>query len=501
MDKIESIALGIYAGEQNGNLDPFPLVSVGEIPEHFQAVSPSIVKESRVWMITHHQNYTCYSLYSTAWQTAEGVPGQLLISLFLPIGKKLADGKSPLGILDAGMDKFSIYGVRGGQLLNGTVQSTHFATILNGCHLEDCQSVLPVMSGNTPASLCAVSLNQVDELMRYSHYASLRGISRLEIGLRCKTTISLMEEQSEDSADSLEKKTIYQSIDLFENEINENIQGGTSVKKIGGILAAVAVAIGVGYWVFFSGNSAPQEDSTEKMQENELAEEFVVDSVAVEVNEEARTMTMEVAEKENFRTELLALVNKGDLIGCRKHAGWQSVLSARERECVETVLDENRYRKYSAVIRKEIGSLLQKKRYDSWPEVMKMRDEIVRLISTLEEAPNAPEKVKVQTPKKEVPTSRPSTSGVPEWQNEIGKKAKTCPFSLRLGVQVTSISYNMSSVTCTLVYEEMSKYNITEYALEQMRSDEEKIKKEHLSGLPSSVRVNFIKKDKADRIM
>lgn len=82
----------------------------------------------------------------------------------------------------------------------------------------------------------------------------------------------------------------------------------------------------------------------------------------------------------------------------------------------------------------------------------------------------------VKTKKKEVP-SQPSTPSVPAWQNEIGKKARTCPFSLRLGVQVTSIAYNTSSVTCTLVYEEMSKYNITEYAREQMRSDEEKIKK------------------------
>lgn len=424
MKQISHIGLSIYGGVQGEKLDAVPLVSVGEIPDNFQVFSPMLVKENSSWIIYHALSYTLYALHSESVCTSDSRPGQLLICLFIPVQKKLAEGKGGLGVLDSVWNAFTLYGMRSGMFSGTPIDNAPFVKLLEQYRLEDRQTLLPAMMGNSPASFRVENLNQVDALMRYSRYDMLGTVSWLELGLHCQTTLSLPIKgegfkQADVSAKRLED-TKKESSHVF-SPLAEEKNGNILPKKKPLIFLKSIAAAGVGL----------------------MAAYFLTDMLYDNDKKEAENEVLETP-----------------------------VLPEKQAEVENTLID-------TAIIEPK-------------PSIVK---------SPVDSASFSKERVAVvKTKKKEVP-SQPSTPSVPAWQNEIGKKARTCPFSLRLGVQVTSIAYNTSSVTCTLVYEEMSKYNITEYAREQMRSDEEKIKKEHLSGLPSNVRVNFIKKDKADRIM
>ncbi len=424
MKQISHIGLSIYGGEQGEKLDTVPLVSAGETPDNFQAFSPTLVKEDSSWIIYHALSYTLYALHYESVYTPENKPGQLLVCLFIPVQKKLADGKGGLGLLDSIWNVFTIYGMRSGRYLKAPIDNTPFVKLLEQYRLEDRQTLLPVMVGDTPASFCVENLNQVDALMRYSRYDMLSSVSRLELGLHCQTTLALpIKGESSKPADTSTKiledtqKEPSQTFSPLIEEKNENVLP----KKKSLVLLKSIVGAGVGLVVaYFLTDMLYDNDKNEV--ENEVQEIPILPEKQVEV----------------------------------------------ENTLIDTV------------------------KVESKPSIVK---------SSVDSASSSQERVAViKTKKKETP-SQPSTPSVPTWQNEISKQAKACPFSLRLGVQITSITYNMSSVTCTLVYEEMSKYNITEYALEQMKSDEKEIRKEYLSGLPSNIRVTFIKKDRAGRKM
>lgn len=424
MKQISHIGLSIYGGAQGENLDAVPLVTAGEIPDNFQVFSPMLVKESSSWIIYHALSYTLYALYSEVVCTSDSKPGQLLICLFIPVQKKLADGKGGLGLLDSVWNVFALYGMRSGKLSEVPIDNAPFVKLLEQYRLEDRQTLLPAMVGSVPASFRVENLNQVDALMRYSRYDILSNVSRLELGLHCQTTLSLPikgegSRQTDVSAKILEdtKKESSHILSPLEEENNGNVLP----KKKSLILLKSIAAAGVGLVaVYFLTDML--YDNSKKETENEILE--------------------------------------------------ASALLEKPAEVETTLIDT---------------------------VIVEPKQSIAKL--PMDSTGSPKEGVAVAKAKKKEIPSRPSVPSVPSWQSEVNKEAESCPISLRLGVHVTAITCNSNTVTCTLVYEEMSKYNITEHNLEQMRSDEEKIKKDHLSGLPSNVRVNFIKKDRAGRII
>ena len=192
MQTVETLALRIYGGPLGAGLNPQALVAVGSIPDNFRPMPPTIVDESQSWMITHAQGYTSYAMYSKdGIFAADGLPGQLMIYLFLPTMKRLADGKTALGLFDSIYDNFCIQNMVGGHLPVTEVDSSPYTMLLKRYRLEDRPMQLPVMSGHEPAAYCVENRAQLDALMRHSRYNELQGVGRLELGLHCRSTIML----------------------------------------------------------------------------------------------------------------------------------------------------------------------------------------------------------------------------------------------------------------------------------------------------------------------
>lgn len=192
MQTVETLALRIYGGPLEAGLNPQALVAVGSIPDNFRPMPPTIVDESQSWMITHAQGYTSYAMYSKDnIFAADGLPGQLMIYLFLPTMKRLADGKTALGLFDSIYDNFCIQNMVGGRLPATPVDSSTYTMLLKRYRLEDRPMQLPVMSGHEPAAYCVENRAQLDALMRHSRYNELQGVGRLELGMHCRSTITL----------------------------------------------------------------------------------------------------------------------------------------------------------------------------------------------------------------------------------------------------------------------------------------------------------------------
>lgn len=127
---VANIALRIYGGSTDKGLNPQPFVTVGDVPNGFSPILPTLVDEQQVWIITHAQNYTLYTTSSKRCHTVDDQPGQMLICLFFPPQKRLANGNSPLAMLDEILDSFSVLGLREGKLLNTSIDDTQFKLIL-----------------------------------------------------------------------------------------------------------------------------------------------------------------------------------------------------------------------------------------------------------------------------------------------------------------------------------------------------------------------------------
>ena len=85
------------------------------------------------------------------------------------------------------------------------------------------------------------------------------------------------------------------------------------------------------------------------------------------------------------------------------------------------------------------------------------------------------------------------------WQQGIEERAKACPKQLRLGVRITSITYNATSVTYTIKYEELSKYNISASDKVELLEDQNNIINEIKDFVPKNIQVTVLQKDKVGR--
>ncbi len=443
-----NLSLQIYGGAAGKDLDRQPCVEVGSIPKAFSATAPVLVNEREAWMITHVQDYTLYTTSYQGFHTADNQPGHILICLFVPAQKRLADGHSPLELLEALKDTFVVQALRGGKLPQSPVDAAPYKALLDKYRLEERSILLPVMQGNAPASFCVESKKQLDAIMRHSRYPSLTSVGRLELGFSCPSTIMLT---SKGKPSSPQSTTASPNIPLQKDtplHLEPEMEPGgltlddgpddtpPSKKKKKWLVMVVALAtLGV-YMAIDPFNTNTQEtvmveNSNESEWESEddwvvtdsVEEDYVVyDTVAVFVDPIAKEAIAQAAKEQEAKEKAAqAAAEKAK----KEQAAKEAALKRQQQE--------------------EAASL--------------------------------------------------------QWQTQMGLYAASCPIQLRLGVNITAIDYSAHAVTFTVEYQELSKYNMDDSDQETLKNDRSSIRQKYASDLPSKVSVRFSQKDKAGRLL
>ena len=183
------ITIRIYGGGVGESLQP-PMLEIGNLTEDIHPNLPCLIDEDNVWMIVHGKRQNMYALYSREYLDVAGNPAYVLVCLFLPAMSRLANGKSPLDLLNSLMDVFGLQATEDGRLLGTSIDNTPFKKLLTRYAIEDRPWPLPVMEGERPAAFCVENFTQLEAVMRYSNYQPLSTISCLEIGQNCESTIN-----------------------------------------------------------------------------------------------------------------------------------------------------------------------------------------------------------------------------------------------------------------------------------------------------------------------
>ena len=459
MATIINLALRIYGGASEGTLINQPYVSIGNVPQEFHPMPPTLVDEQQVWIITHAQDYTLYAISSKKCHTSDDLPGQMLICLFLPPQKRLADGHSPLELLDEIMDNFVVQAVRGGKLPNVPIDGSSFKSLLEKYRLEERPLPLPIMGGYEPRAFCVESKTQLDAIMRHSRYPILTSVGRLELGFHCKSSIALTKQAPSKKTNVsshkelkpevgnhnyLQPKIVSGGLPLDDNPILD--KHTTWYKKI---LKGGAISVGVFFGL------------------------FVLLGVIVMLMDDDNP---QVAEEKNTSIEY---PNERSIAELE-----QSKSNDVEHSVPIRVFEENKSADMTG------NDKIQ-------PEEISAKDKI-EADKRKEEA--ASERRSAEMAKK-VAEEKKREAENPSWQSSIRQYAQSCPIQLRLGVRITSITYTSNSVTYMVSYEELSKYNLDSGDKDNLATDRSNIIKKYSVDLPSGIHMSVIQKDKAGRTL
>lgn len=410
MATIISLALRVYGGTSEGSLAKQSFVSVGNVPQEFHPMPPTLVDEQQVWMITHAQDYTLYTISSKRCRTADDLPGQILICLFLPPQKRLADGHSPLGLLDSLMDIFVVQALRGGRLPNAPIDGSPFKSLLDKYRLEERPMPLPIMGGHEPCSFCVESKAQLDAIMRHSRYPILSSVGRLELGFQCKSSIALIKQAPSKTPNPSSRKVLKQERENHNNSKSKVVSGGlplddspiiikqtTWYKRL---LKVASIFIGVifGLFVLLGVIGMFMDDDNSQVAEEDVSSVGIPNEIAIaeQRNEELEDDKLHLAEtgkkhrialtndsvmkktskqeqRAEQRAKMLKLVNERNLVEFRK-SGDLSCLTTRERFAAETILEKRQLR---GVERKRIEKILEDHGiFRNWDEVVSMQERI-----------------------------------------------------------------------------------------------------------------------------
>ena len=469
MANINKIALRIYGGAIGDSLAKQPFVSVGDVPQKFTPTAPTLVDEQQVWMITHAQDYTLYATSSKRCYTSDDRPGQVLICLFLPPQKRLADGHSPLEVLGELMDIFIVQGLRGGKLPTATVDCSPFNLLLGKYRLEDRPMPLPIMAGQAPVAFCVESKAQLDAMMRHSRYSILSSVGRLELGFSCKSTIALIKKgpakRTEASSQTPSRRDNEPEPVKPESHKPKVVSGGLPLddepivvdntswfKKLLKI-AAISVGVVFGLFILLGVIGILVEDDGQQIAENEV----------------------ETIKTENGMSDLDQVLDS----------------VATDEVVQDTILDESidRDRLEQAISEGKAKAEMEQERAEAK----------VAIISAVKKRKEEEAK-KAEVAKKKEQEKKKETEDA-SWQANIRKYAQSCPIQLRLGVRITSIKCNSNSVTFAVSYEELSKYDLDADDKATLIKDRAAIFKKYCSDVPKGVGTTVIQKDKAGRIM
>lgn len=349
-------ALRIYKGMHGAPPDERPLVSVGEVPDTFIPVVPTLVDEPETWVLAHRHDYTLYG-----YQVTQEDATYRLIYLLVPAGIRLYADINPYGLL------LELWEILKSQGNSHALFEEQLALIMMMEHASDMH--LPVMEGERPASFCADSRMQVKALLMFSLYPQLAGVSRLEIGLHCASTISLPIKANTRKAPQPEPVIIGQTntdITPAKPSVNKKTKGKQSGRKrnvreklifYGFCMLAVVAVVGAALVMIEassdSSNVVSSSDNVFVAEEKPFVAKEKIDVISdsdtivpytVRYNQAKREAeereAKERAEKEKriAREEILELVNRKDLKGCRQHRGWHEYLKPVERHAIETIL-------------------------------------------------------------------------------------------------------------------------------------------------------------------
>lgn len=388
---IEKLALRIYKGTQSTGLGERPLVSVGSVPITFRPAIPSLVNEPEIWILLHHQDYTLYAYRVTQEDTTS-----IQICLLVPVGMRLSADNSPYGLLIEALDIFKRQGNK----------NVSFEELMAKCALEERmkEMYLPVMVGQNPASFCADSRTQVKALLMFSQYPQLAGISWLEIGLECDSTVSLpIKANRAIKPDTIHPKESQQEGVLLHSGKVKNDKTDKN-RKIGRMLVSTFSLIVFVLGVIFSyrekqsdqSNLVSIVDTTSvgKPLTNKNSTKLVIGKngiIAVPSRKQTEKDTIRKAKrtverdeekvKERARMEILELVNDKDVDACRLHYGWKEYLTHEERLNIESVLLAfPKYKKLSPTAREEIR-MLNNRKFHSFEEIRKTKYRIIKIIN------------------------------------------------------------------------------------------------------------------------
>lgn len=397
-------ALRIYKGMHGAPPDERPLVSVGEVPDTFIPVVPTLVDEPETWVLTHRHDYTLYG-----YQVTQEDATYRLIYLLVPAGIRLYADINPYGLLS------ELWEVLKSQGDSHALFEEQLALIMMMEHASDMH--LPVMEGERPASFCADSRMQVKALLMFSLYPQLAGVSRLEIGLHCASTISLPIKANTKKEPQLEPIVI-QDPDIIPTKPSGKKK--TEVKQSGWkrymrgklflygfCLTVVAAVIGtvliMKYHPSGSSNVVPSPDTLVAEKKPVIVKEKPEverdDLAASEDNDKVDTVRLykldtpirDVSEKKETdrmraRREILELVNEKKLIACRQHYGWKKYLNSYERIAVETIFSYSMSsnKPLTAQAEHRIKRLIDDRSpFRSFKDILEVRDEIIKIIHSM----------------------------------------------------------------------------------------------------------------------
>lgn len=356
---MQHLALRIYKGTHGTPPDERPLVSVGTVPDTFSPVMPSLVDEPEIWVLVHLYDYTLY-----VYQVTQENTTYQQICLLVPVGIRLSADNNPYGLL------LELWGILESQGNQRALFEERLALSIIGKQVSDMR--LPVMDGQQPASFCADSRMQVKALLMFSQYPQLARVSRLEIGLHCTSTISLPIKANVKKV--VQPESVHQpkpekpQAEPSANEKTKNEQAGKKQnvgKKVALYAFLLVAAVAVIGFVFnmiekdssdtkgftLSTDTVVAEEKTliaEEKPDNPIEE--IVPTDIEKTNSPEATPSNQQSERENerekvekerkewARREILSLVNRNDLSGCRDHRGWLRCLTNDERNAIETTL-------------------------------------------------------------------------------------------------------------------------------------------------------------------
>ena len=190
---MNEIGILVFWGPWEGEFEPEPIVSVGQVAGEIVPSAPELVKENQSWMIRIDETNAMYASYSKERCANSDGNLQLLICAIIPKGQRLVAKKSPLDLLEDIRRRFEshfTFNLQAKKPHDKKVRDV-FTQLLKNYALEECPWYVFYMEGDKPASLCVESRAQLDALMRYNAYPALAHIEHLEIGFNCKTTVDV----------------------------------------------------------------------------------------------------------------------------------------------------------------------------------------------------------------------------------------------------------------------------------------------------------------------
>lgn len=191
MPKTNQLALCIYKGASLNEQQPTLIVSTGDLPKGFRPVYPTKVDEKEMWTVAHAQEYTLYAYFTKKYRIADDTPGILSVYLMLPAAYRLAEGRSPLGLIDTIVDMLSVNDMTNDIMPQSEVSPNRYKMLLDRCELENRPRRLPLMQGKKAGTLQLKNRTQLDAMFRYSSYPQFNRISCLEMGYKCDTTVQI----------------------------------------------------------------------------------------------------------------------------------------------------------------------------------------------------------------------------------------------------------------------------------------------------------------------